>query len=94
MVARDYRAVVWGVKCVEWRLPSEMYSISTEVLLQRHLPMMLKEKRLRTTLYGLIGMLLMGALAWRTRQQVRWSEFDRVTSSLTEAVEPPFPDSF
>ena len=54
---------------------------------------MLKEKRLRTTLYGLIGMLLMGALAWGTRQ-VRWSEFARVTSSLTEAVEPPLPDSF
>jgi len=29
-----------------------------------------------------------------SRQQVRWSEFDRVTSSVTEAVESPLPDSF
>ena len=29
-----------------------------------------------------------------SRQQVRWSEFDRFTSSVTEAVEPPLPDSF
>lgn len=77
---RDYRAVVWGVKWVEWRSSSEMYSIRTEVLLQRQLPMMLKEKRLRTTLYGLFGMLLMGALTWGTRQKVRWVEFDRLSS--------------
>jgi len=57
-----------------------MYSIRTEVLLQRQLPMMLKEKRLRTTLYGLFGMLLMGALTWGTRQKVRWVEFDRLSS--------------
>jgi len=54
---------------VEWRLPSEMYSINTEVLLQRHLPMMLKEKRLLTTLFRLIGVLFMGALAWGTGQE-------------------------
>jgi len=71
---------VWGVKWVEWRSSSEMYSIRTEVLLQRQLPMMLKEKRLRTTLYGLFGMLLMGALTWGTRQKVRWVEFDRLSS--------------
>jgi len=29
-----------------------------------------------------------------SRQRVRWSEFDRVTNSETEAVEPPLPDSF
>ena len=72
--------MVWGVKWVEWRASSEMYSIRTEVLLQRQLPMMLKEKRLRTTLYGLFGMLLMGALTWGTRQKVRWVEFDRLSS--------------
>ena len=72
--------MVWGVKWVEWRSSSEMYSIRTEVLLQRQLPMMLKEKRLRTTLYGLFGMLLMGALTWGTRQKVRWVEFDRLSS--------------
>ena len=71
---------MWGVKWVEWRSSSEMYSIRTEVLLQRQLPMMLKEKRLRTTLYGLFGMLLMGALTWGTRQKVRWVEFDRLSS--------------
>ena len=54
---------------MESRLSSEMYSISTEMLLQRHLPMMLKEKRLRKTLYGLMGVLFMGALAWGTGQE-------------------------
>jgi hypothetical protein len=29
-----------------------------------------------------------------SRQQVRWSEFDRFSSSLTEVVESPLPDSF
>ncbi len=29
-----------------------------------------------------------------SRQQVRWSGFDRLTSSVTEVVDPPLPDSF
>ncbi len=40
---------------------------------------------------------LKGRILFRSlhsRQKVRWSEFDRVTSSVTEAVEPPLPDSF
>ncbi len=40
---------------------------------------------------------LKGRILFRSlhsRQKVRWSEFNRVTSSVTEAVEPPLPDSF
>ncbi len=48
---------------------SEMYSIRPEVLLQRSLPMRLKEIRLRTTLFWLMGVLLMGALAWGSGQE-------------------------
>jgi hypothetical protein len=43
--------------------------MSTEVLMQRHLPLMLKEKSLRTTLFWLVGVLLMGSLAWGTGQE-------------------------
>ncbi len=43
--------------------------MSTEVLMQRHLPLMLQEKSLRTTLFCLMGILLMGALAWGTGQE-------------------------
>ncbi len=43
--------------------------MSAEVLMQRHLPLMLKEKSLRTTLFWLMGVFLMGALAWGTGQE-------------------------
>jgi len=43
--------------------------MSTEVLMQRHLPLMLKEKSLRTTLFWVMGVLLMGTLAWGTGQE-------------------------
>ena len=43
--------------------------MSTEVLMQRHLPLMLKEKSLRTTLFWLMGVLLMGTLVWGTGQE-------------------------
>ncbi len=43
--------------------------MSTEVLMQRHLPLMLKEKSLRKTLFWLMGVLLMGTLAWGTGQE-------------------------
>ena len=43
--------------------------MSTEVLMLRHLPLVLKEKSLRMPLFWLMGVLLMGSLAWGTGQE-------------------------